>query len=572
MLRQSLGDSTPPGPSSDGSPEPSGRMMHHLLDKLPAGAYLCDADGLITYYNEHARQLWGREPRLGDPVDRFCGSFKLFSADGAAIAHDACWMALALRNQKEYNGCEILVERPDGTRITALAHANPIFGESGVLIGAVNVLVDISAQKRAERALEEADRAKSEFLATVSHEIRTPLNAIIGYLDLLEMEIAGPLNGDQRAQVARTRDASRHLLSLINEVLDFSRLEAGQMQMRRELGWAAKVIDVAVAVTQPLADGKGIELRYRHAGGDCAYAGDPDRVRQLLINLLSNAIKFSEPGDRIEVTAQLADRPDIGLAAEAASARWVCFRVRDHGIGIPSDQLERIFEPFIQVEATRTRTHGGTGLGLTISRRLARLMGGDLTVESAVGVGSVFTLWLPAAVAGDPEPRPDLAVRVGTPTARQPACAAAGQALLGSLDEVLWAFGERLQVRNVGPGVRSLPAPRLVDHTAAFVADLAVSLRGLEDARDPAAPEGLFSEIQRHCATEHGRQRGRLGWAVSDLEVEFAALEEELTERVRALDSGSPGEREQVVDLVRACLVRARAQSVGGLREIGADL
>lgn len=127
--------------------------FRRLLEKLPAGAYTCDAEGLITYYNRHAVQLWGRAPKLNDPIDRFCGSFKLFSTDGTPIAHDRCWMALALKQDKEFNKREIVIERPDGERLTALAHANPIHDESGRLVGAVNVLVDITDRKHAEENL-----------------------------------------------------------------------------------------------------------------------------------------------------------------------------------------------------------------------------------------------------------------------------------------------------------------------------------------------------------------------------------------------------------------------------------
>lgn len=125
-------------------------QFRRLLEKLPAGAYTCDPEGLITFFNKHALQLWGRAPKLNSPEDRFCGSFKLFSSDGLPIAHDQCWMAMALKTNKEYNKREIIIERPDGQRLTALAHANPIHDESGELIGAVNVLVDISERKRAE--------------------------------------------------------------------------------------------------------------------------------------------------------------------------------------------------------------------------------------------------------------------------------------------------------------------------------------------------------------------------------------------------------------------------------------
>src|SRR5213592_1339842 len=137
----------------DISPALDDSEFHRLLETLPAGAYTCDADGLITYFNAHAIELWGRAPKLNDPVDRFCGSFKLFAADGSPIRHNQCWMALALETNMEYNGEEIVIERPDGRRLAALAHANPIRDDAGRLLGAVNVLVDISDRKRAEDAL-----------------------------------------------------------------------------------------------------------------------------------------------------------------------------------------------------------------------------------------------------------------------------------------------------------------------------------------------------------------------------------------------------------------------------------
>jgi len=137
---------------SESSPIPRGLEFSGLLSKLPVAAYLCDAEGLITYFNARAAEIWGREPKLNDPADRYCGSFKLFSADGAPIRHDECWMALALRQGQPFDGREILIERPDGTRLTALAHANPLFDEDGKIIGAVNVLVDISERKRSDAA------------------------------------------------------------------------------------------------------------------------------------------------------------------------------------------------------------------------------------------------------------------------------------------------------------------------------------------------------------------------------------------------------------------------------------
>lgn len=155
-----------------------GLHFRSLLDKLPAGGYMCDPDGLITHFNEHAVKLWGRAPKLNDPVDRYCGSFKLFGKDGTPIAHSACWMALALQTGNEYNGEEIIIERPDGSRLTALAHANPIRDDAGVLVGAVNVLVDITDRIEAEKVL----RGARDELATLVNERTAQLTKLSQHL------------------------------------------------------------------------------------------------------------------------------------------------------------------------------------------------------------------------------------------------------------------------------------------------------------------------------------------------------------------------------------------------------
>ena len=157
MLEQMLKEESGQRPLAHALERRSQLEFRRLLEKLPAGAYMCDPDGLITYFNQRAVELWGRAPKLNDPEDRFCGSFKLFSPDGAPIRHDQCWMALALHNNVEYNGHEIIIERPDGYRLTTLAHANPIRNDAGRLLGAVNVLVDISDRKRAEESLRQTN-------------------------------------------------------------------------------------------------------------------------------------------------------------------------------------------------------------------------------------------------------------------------------------------------------------------------------------------------------------------------------------------------------------------------------
>lgn len=248
----------------------------------------------------------------------------------------------------------------------------------------------ITAADAARAAAEGVSRAKSEFLATMSHEIRTPINAIIGYADLLQLGIAGPLNEEQARQITRIRTSGQHLIALVDEVLDLARIEAGGLSVVRHHGRASEAIDAALAVVTPSAERKALRVeRLGDGGPDPCFSGDPRRVRQILINLLANAVKFTKPGGLIEVGARLEPNGD-----ECGSVRFV---VRDTGMGIPAAQVERIFEPFEQGETGYTRSHGGLGLGLAISRRLARMMGGDIVVRSEPGAGSTFEVQLPIA-------------------------------------------------------------------------------------------------------------------------------------------------------------------------------
>ena len=240
------------------------------------------------------------------------------------------------------------------------------------------------AEHAARAEAERASRAKSEFLAVMSHELRTPLNAIGGYAELMEMGIRGPITAQQREDLYRIQQSQRHLLGLINEVLNYARLETGTVHYDVTAVPLHDALAAALSLVAPQAQAKELSLSVAACAPSLAVRADAEKVRQILVNLLSNAVKFTDRGGRVE----------LACVAEGARIRVL---VRDTGIGIAAEQLDRIFEPFVQVRADLTRTAEGTGLGLAISRDLARGMGGDLTVRSAPGEGSTFELTLPAS-------------------------------------------------------------------------------------------------------------------------------------------------------------------------------
>ena len=233
-----------------------------------------------------------------------------------------------------------------------------------------------------QEAAEVANRAKGHFLATMSHELRTPLNAIAGYVDLLDLELRGPLTEQQRADLDRIRHNQRTLLRLIDNVLDFAKLESGHQEFRLESIAIDDLLRTLETFIAPAIVKKHIAYRFEPCGPDVVARADRDKVEQIMLNLLSNAVKFTSNGE-IVVRCRCADRVEIDVA--------------DTGRGIDPDMLDTIFEPFVQVEQQLTRTAEGTGLGLAISRALARGMGGDVVATSEPPNGSTFTLVLPKA-------------------------------------------------------------------------------------------------------------------------------------------------------------------------------
>lgn len=377
--------------------------------------FLADPNGVITYWGKGAQLMkgWTREQAEG-------AHLRLLYPDGGAEDGTAEAHLRTATETGEYAGEGTRV-RADGSTFWAGLTLTAIRDEHGKLLGFTKVARDLTA-KRAEAAAaakaataeharlaaEEANRAMSRFLTTMSHEIRTPINAVIGYVGLLEDQVGGgALNDKQRLFVERLRLSSEHLAALVDEILDLSRLNADRVPLERAIVHLDLIVRRALALVEPQATAKGLVLvdQVGASGAVSPSCGDGQRVQQVLVNVLANAVKFTERRDsvagRITVSTGMAEEPPRGAEVHGTGP-WVWVKIEDTGRGIAPEQLAAIFEPFTQLDAHGAGAPTGTGLGLTISRRVARLMGGDLTVESTLGVGSSFRLWLPVAESDPP--------------------------------------------------------------------------------------------------------------------------------------------------------------------------
>jgi PAS domain S-box-containing protein len=439
----------------------------------------------------------------------------------------------------------------DGSYRVFLDRAYVARKDDGTPLRMIGAMQDITeraqasaAAETARVAAEEANRLKSEFLATMSHEFRTPLNAIVGYAQLLDMGILGPATPAQHEHLQRLQASARHLLGLVEDVLDIARVDADRLNVRREALSTGATVAAAVNLVQPQATMKGVRLFDHCAGGPGPLAiGDEHRVRQILVNLLANAIKFTPAGGQVTVSCDATRDPF--WRTESDGGTWAYLQVADTGPGVPPGMIDRVFEPFVQGDAALTREQGGTGLGLAISRRLARLMNGEITARSDPGSGATFTLWLPTPdeteVPPARDPVPEQTSPEGIPDrAHARALGVPGSPLNAASYTVLHALGSRLAAhaetiaeRYVAalradpwfPGATTLPEVQLRDHVTPFVSLLAAQLMTIGETRGEAHELlGDGGQLQRMMSELHGAQRQRLGWSEVDIERETQLL------------------------------------------------
>jgi signal transduction histidine kinase len=500
---------SPPDPGPASRQEQA--RIRSIIERMADGILVVGADGIICFANPAAERLFARGAseligtHLGVPT--VAGE----SAEMDVIRPDGRTINVELRVvDSEWDGAPASIAslRDVTARHQAAEHA-----------------AQLARERLARAEAEAASHAKSEFIATMSHELRTPLNAIIGYADLLDLGVGGAATEAQRPQIARIRQSARHLLELVNEILDLATNDARHLALVCDRAPVAPTVDAAIALTQLAAEARAITLTRAGAseGAGLEYVGDEARVRQILVHLLGNAVKFTQPGGRATVRCGRTATPIEGARVHGPGP-WICIEVADTGIGIPPRRLAAIFDPFVQVNGGRTRPADGSGLGLTISRRLARLMHGDITVRSELGAGSQFTLWLPA-------PTPEAAGSTATRSADEPlspwvtGLAEVGASLAAELNAVVAAIVRRLRDDQLAPATPT----RFSGHLAPFVATLASVLAALDDAGGrPSTRVTDGVELARTIADRHGADRHRTGWTLESLRLEWRIIAEEL--------------------------------------------
>jgi PAS domain S-box-containing protein len=363
------------------------RFQASLLDQVRNAVIATDIDGNIIYWNKFAESLyqWTSEEIIGKSI---LGA--IVPEDKASIIQNV----ISRTSQTGYSEGEFKVRRKDNSTFPAHYTFSTIKDSLGKAIGFLGVSIDITERKRAEEDLrsakeraESATRAKSEFLANMSHEIRTPMNAVIGLTGLL---LNTELTPDQRDSIETIRASGDTLLALINDILDFSKIEGGKLELESLPFDLIECVEASLDLVAPAAARKGLSLSYS-VNSDVPHTvvSDVTRLRQTLANLLSNAVKFTKSGG---ISVTVSSRRDEGR-------NYIQFAVKDTGIGIPKDRMDRLFQSFSQIDSSTTRQYGGTGLGLAISRRFVELLGGAIWVESEIDKGSTFYFTIKAEAA-----------------------------------------------------------------------------------------------------------------------------------------------------------------------------
>jgi len=401
-----------------------------LFDGVPMGLYRTTPEGQALVMNQAARQMF-RFPSRADLASANAVDYYVNPDDRRR------WQEL-MEREGVVQDFEEQLYRYDGTVIWVSDSARAVKDEQGKVLHYEGSLKDITERKRAEaelqqakEAAEAANQAKSRFLANMSHELRTPLNAIIGFTRLVKRRSTDTLPQKQLDNLDKVLVSADHLLGLINDILDLSKIEAGRTEVQPASFEVEPLVDACIQTVRPLVKTQNLRLVKDVEPDLPAMLSDQDKARQILINLLSNAVKFTEEGT-VTVSAQ-------------RQGEMLVLAVKDTGIGIPEDALERIFEAFQQVDGSTTRRYGGTGLGLSISRQLARLLGGDIQLESTLGEGSTFTVTLPlryeaAPPAGEPAP-------VTEPLSEEPTAQRDGRPVVLSIDDdpnVIYLLQENL--------------------------------------------------------------------------------------------------------------------------------
>ncbi len=383
------------------------RRYRQFVEALDVALYTTDAAGRITYYNAAAARLWGRRPEIGE---EWCGSWRLFWPDGRPMRHDECPMAIALREARPVRGWTAVAERPDGSRVDFEPHPTPLLDADGQLIGAVNVLVDVTAHRRAQddlrsatAALASASAVKDHFLGLVSHELRTPVTTIYGNARLLR-DRGNRLPEQERAgMIADVAEDAERLLSIIENLLLFSRLQSGAVS-DHEPQMLPRVVEQEVASFSRRHPERAIRFT-ETLGLRVIVEADRTQLALLMQNLLGNAHKYGGTDQAIEVEI-------------AVDPGEVQVRVLDRGMGIDGSDAASLFEPFFRAKEAE-QTAGGVGLGLSVCQRIVEGMGGQIWGRPRDGGGAEFGFALP--VSPEPVERHDdrQASVVASPSQRQ---------------------------------------------------------------------------------------------------------------------------------------------------------